>query len=463
MMDQQTEFDYSQLYGNAPEQKQQSAQEAGPQYADGAANAGKEERRRAERELQEELEQQLRGLGESVTEGFRHGFEGRGPELEQRAKGFGSAIWNVVDYGLGQGAEQLRDAAQQLRQQRNRRAEAYTGGAQSRSGSAGARADWWNGKKSALLSRANTRFGFGLAQTIVGGVLSFGLLLAGLICIVAAPYTGTAFGSEITGVVGACLFAGGLPFVWLTGHGAGNLGASKRIRAYAEAIGDSTHISVRTLAEAVQRPVKKVRKDLRRLLSKGWMTGYLDAQGQTLYLSAEEWRAAQEQAEEASARLQAEPAAESAPVRPQTEDTETEVTPEAIERFIAVLGSEQKLMRDPVAVEELERMQTVSRSICEWVRTHPESAGKARRFVTYYMPTTLKLLHTYNEVEDRQGENAEAIRRDIGGILHTLNMAFENLHDSLLSDMAMDVSSEIAALQGMLAQDGLAQDGAQFS
>ena len=36
--------------------------------------------------------------------------------------------------------------------------------------------------------------------------------------------------------------------------------------------------------------------------------------------------------------------------------------------------------------------------------------------------------------------------------------AFENLHDMLLSDVAMDVSSEIAALQGMLAQDGLTQN-----
>ena len=47
------------------------------------------------------------------------------------------------------------------------------------------------------------------------------------------------------------------------------------------------------------------------------------------------------------------------------------------------------------------------------------------------------------------------IRRDIAGILHTLNQAFDNLYDNLLSDVAMDVSSEIAALQGMLANDGL--------
>ena len=73
--------------------------------------------------------------------------------------------------------------------------------------------------------------------------------------------------------------------------------------------------------------------------------------------------------------------------------------------------------------------------------------------------TTLKLLHTYNDVQSQQGENAEAIRRDIAGILHTLNQAYDNLYDKLLSDVALDVSSEIAALQGMLANDGLAGEG----
>ena len=62
-------------------------------------------------------------------------------------------------------------------------------------------------------------------------------------------------------------------------------------------------------------------------------------------------------------------------------------------------------------------------------------------------------------MQGQKGDNAEAIRRDIGGILHTLNTAYENLYDNLLSDAALDVSSEIAALEGMLASDGLTGEG----
>ena len=112
-------------------------------------------------------------------------------------------------------------------------------------------------------------------------------------------------------------------------------------------------------------------------------------------------------------------------------------------------------MQDELARDELDHMQKTANAICDWLEAHPESLPKARRFAEYYIPTTLKLLHTYNDVQGQQGANAENIRRDIAGILHTLNQAFDNLYDNLLSDVAMDVSSEIAALQGMLANDGL--------
>ena len=128
---------------------------------------------------------------------------------------------------------------------------------------------------------------------------------------------------------------------------------------------------------------------------------------------------------------------------------------ETARRFAAVLQQEKQLMQDAQGREELNHMQTTTTAICDWLEAHPESLPKARRFAEYYIPTTLKLLHTYNDVQGQQGENAETIRRDIAGILHTLNQAYDTLYDTLLSDVAMDVSSEIAALQGMLASDGL--------
>ena len=173
----------------------------------------------------------------------------------------------------------------------------------------------------------------------------------------------------------------------------------------------------------------------------------VDEKAEKLYLTAEDYRAAQEAAAASKAPPQPEPAAE------KTDDVPLNL--ETARRFAAVLQQEKQLMQDAQGREELDHMQTTTTAICDWLEAHPESLPKARRFAEYYIPTTLKLLHTYNDVQGQQGENAETIRRDIAGILHTLNQAYDTLYDTLLSDVAMDVSSEIAALQGMLANDGL--------
>ena len=173
----------------------------------------------------------------------------------------------------------------------------------------------------------------------------------------------------------------------------------------------------------------------------------MDEKAEKLYLTAEDYRAAQEAA-----------AAPKAPPQPEPAEEKTDDVPlnlETARRFAAVLQQEKQLMQDAQGREELDHMQTTTTAICDWLEAHPESLPKARRFAEYYIPTTLKLLHTYNDVQGQQGENAETIRRDIAGILHTLNQAYDTLYDTLLSDVAMDVSSEIAALQGMLANDGL--------
>ena len=108
-------------------------------------------------------------------------------------------------------------------------------------------------------------------------------------------------------------------------------------------------------------------------------------------------------------------------------------------------------------------MQTQAGEILDWVEDHPNSAGKVRRLVRYYMPTTLKLLKTYDDVKDQKGDVAGNIKLEITGILHTVNRAFENLRDDLLSDAALDVSTEISAMQAMLAQDGLSTDDTVYS
>ena len=249
---------------------------------------------------------------------------------------------------------------------------------------------------------------------------------------------------------GWCSAAVTAVFGWLTAAGASRMKAAKTLELYADtAEGFDWHkgLSLSMLADLTHKKKTKALKMLRKFIHKGWLSAWLDEKNDKLYLTAEDYRAAQED--------QPQPEPEKAP----EQAGEVPLNLETTRRFAQVLEKEQELMEDERAVEELQHMQKTTESICAWLEAHPESLPKARRFAEYYIPTTLKLLHTYNDVQSQQGENAEAIRRDIAGILHTLNQAYDNLYDKLLSDVALDVSSEIAALQGMLANDGLAGEG----
>jgi len=81
----------------------------------------------------------------------------------------------------------------------------------------------------------------------------------------------------------------------------------------------------------------------------------------------------------------------------------------------------------------------------------------------YYLPTALKLLNTYAQMamQDVQGANISEATRSIERSMDLLVTAFENQLDKLFQADALDVSADIAALEGMLNLDGLT--GSDFS
>lgn len=327
-----------------------------------------------------------------------------------------------------------------------------------------------------IRASARKRYGTGLALMIIGGIFAVSFALGGFAVLASMPFAAEATGTAVAigdmivsdatatagefiadfgaatysamGITGGLLEAAAAGFVSMMWAGWKRIKASrwlKRCADTADSMDTSEGVSLGLLADNSSQKPRKILNTVRKYIRKGWLTAWLDEQAGKIYLTAADWRAAQE--------------AKRAP-QPEPEEQEKEpLNLETARRFAAVLEKERAVMKDEQAAEELERMQKTASAICDWLEAHPESLPKARRFAEYYIPTTLKLLHTYNDVQGQKGENAEAIRRDIAGILHTLNQAFDNLYDKLLSDMALDVSGEIAALQGMLASDGLTGEG----
>ena len=425
-------------------------------------------------QVQRELEDQLREFGDTMFDAFRYGFEGRGMEIGDRAWDVGKAAVHAANFGIAEAGKALRNS-------RNEYYKAQQEAQKTGPWNAGGMLQWArqifglkgeqtpvdllraDGKKrqnggAALLAVGITFmviFGLGTLGCLIGlGVVSPDVVMTatedGSVLMTGTnTFMNTAYNA--LGIVGSVLALVTAGFGWMTACGSAWVKAGKQLGQFADLADTADYhkgLSVRMLADLVHQNRKKMLKKLQKYIRKGWLNGWLDEKTETLYLTAEDYRAAQE----ARAAVQAEPEPKA---EPQAEPQETPLNLETTRRFAKVLAQEQQLMQDAQGVEELAHMQKTTEAICDWLDAHPESLPKARRFAEYYIPTTLKLLHTYNDVQGQKGDNAESIRRDIAGILHTLNQAYDNLYDNLLSDVALDVSSEIAALQGMLANDGL--------
>ena len=427
------------------------------------------------RQVQQELEDQLRAFGDTMTDAFAHGFEGRGMDIGDRAWDVGKAAVHAANYGIGEAAKAFRQG---------RRGYPYGDAKQSfREGAADPTGmpDWFrqifakpeptpvesiriSAKK--RHSAGCTLLAVGITFAVIFGLGTLGCLIGlgtispaalGDVVVSATEgggilMTGTDYvmntAYNVLGIVSSVLGLAAAGFGAMIAAGASRFSASKKLGALADAaekLNVQKGLSVEMLADLTHQTKKKALKKLRSYIHKGWLNAWLDDETETLYLTAEDYRAAKEAAAAAAAQPQ--------PEQPESGDVPLNL--DTARRFAAVLEKEQQLMQDAQAREELAAMHKTTTAICDWLEAHPESQPKTRRFAEYYIPTTLKLLHTYNDVQGQQGENAETIRRDIAGILHTLNQAYENLYNNLLSDVAMDISSEIAALQGMLANDGL--------
>ena len=105
----------------------------------------------------------------------------------------------------------------------------------------------------------------------------------------------------------------------------------------------------------------------------------------------------------------------------------------------------------------MDRMEKACLGILNEVEQHPEKAAQVRRFANYYLQDAVKILTLYAELEEKgvQGENAAGVRAEVAQNAQTIATAFENQLDSLFARDALDISTDLEVLNGMLKGQGL--------
>ncbi len=149
-----------------------------------------------------------------------------------------------------------------------------------------------------------------------------------------------------------------------------------------------------------------------------------------------------------------------APQPPQKPKPEPATEPAPADQYAAILQQLRQVnaaIPDPVMTAKIDRLESLSARIFELARKDPGKKAQLQKFMDYYLPTALKLLNTYASLSQQgvQGENIIDAKQNIERSMDLLVSAFENQLDKLFQSDALDVSADVAALEGMLNMDGL--------
>ena len=128
--------------------------------------------------------------------------------------------------------------------------------------------------------------------------------------------------------------------------------------------------------------------------------------------------------------------------------------------YLKKLRAADDAIPDETLSEDITRMERASADIFRYIADHPEKAPQIRKFMNYYLPTTLKLLNAYDRMSSQgvEGQNISGTMERVESMMSNIVTAFERLLDSLFGDQALDISTDITVLENMMAREGLSDD-----
>lgn len=303
----------------------------------------------------------------------------------------------------------------------------------------------------------------GMLLTIFGGLGTFAFGLASTICMI----VGTA-GGEPNALFAYLIL---LPFLVgsITMLSVGNTlrGRINRYRNYVRILNGRSYCMLKEFARGTGKSDRFVLKDIRKMLSLSMFPqGRLDDEGTCLMLNQESYEQYLTLKNSMAERAYIE---EEKPVEEEQEEpgdpflTEVNKSIEEGRNYLKEIREVNREIPGGEISKKLDMLEMILAKIFEQLERHPEKLPEMKKFMEYYLPTTLKLVNVYREF-DRQaigGDNIENGKKEIEKTLDTINKAFLNLFDSLFEDVALDISTDISVLQTMLAQEGLT--GSDFS
>ena len=239
----------------------------------------------------------------------------------------------------------------------------------------------------------------------------------------------------------------------------------QRFNLYISRLNGLNYCQIKDLATINGLSYKNTVKDLQRMITVGMFPeGHLDDNKTCFMLNKESYQLYRQLQDNMKLKeVQAQEKAKDSQGSQSDNSTKADIRPEIKKvldegrQYIREIKHANDVIPDEEISNKLDKLELVTGRIFDYVETHPDKYPEIRKFTEYFLPTTLKLVNAYKELDHQpvEGINIIKTKKEIENTLDTINVAFERLLDSLFEDVAMDVSTDISVLETILAQEGL--------
>lgn len=243
-------------------------------------------------------------------------------------------------------------------------------------------------------------------------------------------------------------------------HGSRLADRTRRYNRYVDMVKDKLYCSIHDLAERTGKSERFVVKDLKKMIHLGmFKQAHLDQKGTCLIASDEmydQYLLTQKDYEEQQKKREIDKLADE---RRQQEKERLGEAAEVIEEgksYVRLIRQCNDEIPGEEMSDKLDRLETLVTRIFDRVEEEPELATELRKMLSFYLPTTKKLLEAYRDLDGQPDlSNVAQTKREIETAVDNINEAFEKFLDELFREKAWDIQSDISVLHTMMKQDGL--------
>ena len=126
-------------------------------------------------------------------------------------------------------------------------------------------------------------------------------------------------------------------------------------------------------------------------------------------------------------------------------------------RALSEMGRIYMSVQDVEVRKKINELMRITDKITQDAIHDPDDIPQIKKFMNYYLPTTIKLLNAYDRMSAQgiEGENLDKSMKSINEMLDQAIVAYKKRLDSLFENQALDIETDIEVMNQMLAREGL--------